>query len=650
MEKSECLPTTSSGCCVHCNGTTRLCCQRCGDFYCSKSCQLKDWQRHRYICFALPALVQPRACSALCDNMPEALVTPAPITQAPLQAPHAAPAAKPQNNNKNNNLQKINGNNAAVKPAPAKQPTLTFAERPANNSFVVVKNFRYANRCFVCADSAAAAQAQRNICEQLHSQGKPLPRTGALSCFNYALAKHEDQLQRVQVTSVRGQPNSVIVIYVDLGIVKQQHISELSAISAELMALPCQTLQLQLKDVPAYPMTTATRQFLAQFTGVRCRISYDSKGYVELRHEQHGLLLNQQIRECCSTGKFVDLQLPKAIAAPQAPAKAAEPAKSLEPQTGNKATTQQAVAAAAQPDVEPCNKSPQAIAAFMRQLQQKSQLATHVEPVQAQKPAELQLNIYELTPAAATSESPKAKPLQIAQEHALNIDKCLFAGLKQQATKSIPVPVAEENLQLEEVPKAQSESAESVDKNEKILELPFEMLRFSTKNGLGIDLYIVDITSISRGIIGAFDSAKANDFFELHTKLADFRDSQPYKPVAKEYVIARYEDTWQRARVLDVRPKESGTLYQLIYLEYSNTAAVKEQDIRRYPADLKIPCNTNVCLIDGFPYRPTQAQLDYLDEQLQMFGTLHVDDVSYLHQMALIRCNALIRELGKLSK
>jgi len=59
------LMAKNSGFCLLCTAKTNLVCHRCGDFYCSKDCQLKDWQRHRYICFSIPPLVHSTALSVL---------------------------------------------------------------------------------------------------------------------------------------------------------------------------------------------------------------------------------------------------------------------------------------------------------------------------------------------------------------------------------------------------------------------------------------------------------------------------------------------------------------------------------------------------------------------------------------------------------
>ncbi|XP_034488051.1 uncharacterized protein LOC117792147 isoform X2 [Drosophila innubila] len=179
---------------------------------------------------------------------------------------------------------------------------------------------------------------------------------------------------------------------------------------------------------------------------------------------------------------------------------------------------------------------------------------------------------------------------------------------------------------------------------EPLLKPPFEMRRFSTTNKEGFNVIIVDNADVSRGIFGAFDSINANDLSKLYIYLSEFKDLQPYKPILKEYVIAKYENSWYRAKVKGIKEN----LYTVIYLEFTNEATITEQDIRRYPEDLTVPCHTNVCILEGFPHRPTKRQIDFLKEKLQMNSRLHVDSVNYLQDIAFIKSKTLIDELNKM--
>ncbi|KAH8268601.1 hypothetical protein KR026_009908 [Drosophila bipectinata] len=44
--------------CVICGSGAELMCNRCGEPYCSADCQQQDWQRHKYYCTSMPALVK----------------------------------------------------------------------------------------------------------------------------------------------------------------------------------------------------------------------------------------------------------------------------------------------------------------------------------------------------------------------------------------------------------------------------------------------------------------------------------------------------------------------------------------------------------------------------------------------------------------
>lgn len=189
MENLDCILSQSSGFCVRCTTPTQLVCHRCGDFYCCKKCQLKDWQRHRYICFAIPALVHPLSCSVLGGvNLP--ILTEEPkqeteanpkseanlnIKKAPPVTNKPIPAASPDKSAKNNStssassakMQDINGTNNTNKKLTPKNIVPAYAKKPPNNSVVCVQGFRFPNRCFIRELTGNAEKAFLHISEQV---------------------------------------------------------------------------------------------------------------------------------------------------------------------------------------------------------------------------------------------------------------------------------------------------------------------------------------------------------------------------------------------------------------------------------------------------------------------------------------------------
>ncbi|XP_016976682.1 uncharacterized protein LOC108042758 [Drosophila rhopaloa] len=182
-------------------------------------------------------------------------------------------------------------------------------------------------------------------------------------------------------------------------------------------------------------------------------------------------------------------------------------------------------------------------------------------------------------------------------------------------------------------------------KNQPLLNPPFELRHFSIESKDGIDVFVVDNSKISRGILGAFDSSYAYEFSTLHSRLSEITNSEPYKPVAKEYVLARFEGSWYRGRVEQIITTKSQTEYRVQYIDYTNVEDITEQDIRRYPLNFTTPCNTNLCVIQDFPHKPNPAQISYLSEVLKVHQLVHVDDVNYLNNIAMITSRSLINKL-----
>lgn len=131
-------------------------------------------------------------------------------------------------------------------------------------------------------------------------KGGDLPKVKNLKCQYYALAQFGGKLHRVKVLNI--QMNTLArLAFVDLGIIKVLKVNDIRVISSELLGLTCYTLLMHLKGVPNYTMGEDVQRFLAQFSGERFKITYASKGGVELLHIKTQLSLNEQIRNFCST-------------------------------------------------------------------------------------------------------------------------------------------------------------------------------------------------------------------------------------------------------------------------------------------------------------------------------------------------------------
>ncbi|XP_070073776.1 uncharacterized protein Veneno isoform X2 [Drosophila takahashii] len=216
----------------------------------------------------------------------------------------------------------------------------------------------------------------------------------------------------------------------------------------------------------------------------------------------------------------------------------------------------------------------------------------------------------------------------------------------------VPLELPKLKEKLDSLPIAKTNSQTNgigMAKYEPLLNPPFELRRFSIDNKEGINVFVVDSSKKDRGIFGAFDSTYATEFSTLHSRLSEITDSEPYKPVVKEYVLARFEGSWYRGRVEQIinNPHQQ-TMYRVMYVDYTNVEDITIMDIRRYPLDFTSPCTTNLCVIDEFPHKPNAAQIAFLSDALKVHKLVHVDSVNYLNNIAIIKSRSLIQKLMSL--
>ncbi|XP_052835112.1 uncharacterized protein LOC128251900 [Drosophila gunungcola] len=232
------------------------------------------------------------------------------------------------------------------------------------------------------------------------------------------------------------------------------------------------------------------------------------------------------------------------------------------------------------------------------------------------------------------------------------LTQCLVSKTTSPSDKAIPLglPQLKENLDLLSISRDNPQVNGIVKpKNEPLLKPPFELRRFSIESKEGIDVFVVDNSKMARGIFGAFDSTYAFEFSTLHSRLSEITNSEPYKPVAREYVLARFEGLWYRGRVEQIiTTKHLQTVYRVMYLDYTNVEDITEKDIRRYPLDFTTPCNTNLCVIEDFPHKPNPAQISYLSEVLKVHQIVHIDGINYLNNIAIVTARSLIAKLMSL--
>ncbi|KAH8317154.1 hypothetical protein KR074_008317, partial [Drosophila pseudoananassae] len=669
------------GKCVLCAGVAERACQRCGDFYCCKDCQVNDWQRHRYICFPIPALVHPSSFSL--HQVTDELSILGRLTAAPdNEVDMPPPPARAGTTNSNSNLNRdqsvsstrsvthqenpdIPGttnqvSNGSVRKYKIKH--ISNVSMPPPNTVVYLSGFCSSNRCYIRDAREPADVAYKQVCEKINAVGNEMPKVGKLHIYDYCLARHNGTFHRAQVLNMAVN-RDVKIMLIDQGTVKLRNRSDLREINEELLSLPCYCKVVQLKDVPHKNFNDVVPKFLSQFEGEKFLAVYiKTPGHisVDLIHPITMESLNLHIREFIFNKTFED---------------------DLMRQTSNKELTkpQSSLIETSKNELIKHSNEVNSISLSPELPKVSPEVEAPKEPLNVPKPN-----------TTFKGEAGKSAPIEMKKYH--NLDdlfedfwKSLSVKLPEQGTSSKNIinnsnNSVEDDLKPPKAPEpidtATKEASstkfiypvddlkllinmlkapEPIDtatkeaSSTKIIYSPFQIQRFIIDGKDGIDVFVVDNSRIDRGIFGAFDSSYAAEFSSLNSQLSTITDSAPYKPAVKEYVIAKYKGSWHRGKVEQIKTSPNQeTKYRVLYVDFTNVEDITEQDIRRYPINFTTPCSTNICVIEGFPHKPNAAQLSYLSEVLQPHSLVHIDSVSYLTNVAMIKSRAIMAKLNSL--
>ncbi|KAH8388280.1 hypothetical protein KR093_002812, partial [Drosophila rubida] len=605
MDGANLFPMKPSGCCLKCSNNACLVCHRCGDFYCSKECQLSDWQRHRYICFPIPPLVKPMAhikykmvtnnthpmtnnLNAGTQSSDRNVATPIPI-QAPVFSESQSKDKMDAKNitSKNAAQNNTNGNNTTP-------PTANIS----SGSLVYITSFTSANICYIRDASEAAEDDRFAVRQKINSLVTKLPRKPKIKYEEYGINKFNGYYHRVKSMD-RANPSRLLLL--DEGIIKILNLVDMHEINSELLQLPCGSMQVKLEDAPYMGFDVGV---FKQFEGIKFIVTFKPNGHVELREEGAEKSLNTLIIEIYKQPNDYNNQFnlnPSAI---------------------------------------PCQLNQKSgaiikINSNSSQTNEKNANSTNNRGVTEGTKPELKknesclLSTTEGAPKPNLNETNNNNPTESSQK----LDKELHNNNNEtlkESVKDLTPP---------------SLNGENSTNMAPLLSPPFLGQRICTKSRDGLDICIVENANISRGILAAFDKSNMEDVQKMRSRLLEFKDSQHYRPVLKEFVIALSDvNGWCRAKVMEIKEN----LYSVLFVDFACSATVPEDYIRRYAPGFEMPCFTSICLIEGFPHKPSPRQIDFLNQNLKLNSVLHIDSISYLQDMAIIKCKTLIDQLNKL--
>ncbi|XP_033164136.1 uncharacterized protein LOC117143522 [Drosophila mauritiana] len=609
----------AKGKCVHCANAAERICQRCGDFYCSKHCQRQDWLRHRYICIPLPALVSPNEYSVFQSDGESTLEG-----ACSLNADKSVVEASPTPLSRLPILPDLQCNNAGSSSIIAAKNDIPVS--PPSGVMVYITNFISSNRCYIRKASKSAEQAFDEVCKKVNTTATILPRINNPPPNGWCLAHVNGRYLRAKICKEVGGVSYLFLV--DLGIKQPGPFSDLKAISDELIALPCSSQLVQLKNVLKCDYSNDVIAFNSQFVGKKYMATF-KKGpgihLVELVNTKMNFSVNEQLKAFFNSKKL--LRNPKSVAENKKSCSLEGPQPSL---VDERITI---------PAIESKPEMQNECEEILKQ-QDSGQIdqskSTKVLVTEGASNKALGFIALLADEATKTDQDTAPKPKDEDVKHCLT----------PKANYPLQLPSHKLNLELPSIHKTNAQTNGIVmPKNERVLQPPFEMRRLSIESKEGIDLIVVDSSKKNRGIFGAFDSKYASEFHALNSWLL-IRDCEPYKPVVKEYVLARFQGSWNRGKVeqIIVVPQQQ-TKYRVMFLDFTNVGDVTEVDIRRYPSDFTVPCSTNLCVIDEFPHNPNAAQVSYLAEVLKVHQLVHIDSVKYLNNIAVIKSESLIQKL-----
>lgn len=188
-----------------------------------------------------------------------------------------------------------------------------------------------------------------------------------------------------------------------------------------------------------------------------------------------------------------------------------------------------------------------------------------------------------------------------------------------------------------------ADHVESFQKEKPILSPPFDIYVFQT--GLAnFKVVVLDTSALSYGYVGCITEADLKYLVIVQEYLNNYKDNgQFYNPKLHEYCLAKFENEWYRARVVKII---GNSLYTVVYLDFTNESTITSQEIRRYPKDLKGPCRTNLCLIDGLPTTLNADHINFLKMEITTECKLVIDKVKeVVQQIVIVECQYIIKKM-----
>lgn len=217
--------------CFVCKTLCSNTCETCGESYCSKKCQIADWQSHKFVCFAMPDLIMG---PALPNNQQY---------KSNVRAQH-------QNHKHIQNECNKSTNSTSRLPTQSQSKEFSFAQPPNNNDDVVLIFAKSSNTFYIRTCSSNDQYIADSKDFDLH--GRSSRRILQLpSKEDIVLVKHKGNFYRAIVITTPTAEDDIEVALCDIGNKLLKSLSQMRQISDELRNRKRYNFLLTLEYLPS---------------------------------------------------------------------------------------------------------------------------------------------------------------------------------------------------------------------------------------------------------------------------------------------------------------------------------------------------------------------------------------------------------------
>lgn len=591
--------TFQTGECTACRKPAICVCERCGDCYCSPDCQKKDWQSHRYICFPMPKLVQPISTLSTDAVYP---------VKAPLLTVNQIPHANPPN---------------------------SIQQQPQNSTKTSQQNLNLIGHP---QHSDTNAQQQQTLIKALQKPNNKEPKQPKQPSKGPTATIPTVELPKtnshVTLTGFR-TPNRCYVRVInpsvdDDNMLNARKIDTYGKSAKSLGAMP----KVHSYAIAPYNGVMHRVEVLLTRTPANIRVLFIDRGVIATRNLKDLREISDEIISLKQYTCLIQLLNVSNYVLNEKLFKQLASYQDLDFKIKYERVENGVELLYWQTEKSLNNE--------IEQFCKDSGADLWTDAVRAKySPGNKNTNVTNAKQQSSVSDSQNEDALHDEQFYALEPSS---STVNSQVSVQQKQHIQKENNNTKEEKKKES----SVEVEHPTMTAPFEIHYFKVGSA-PFKAVVLDISCLEIGYLGCIAQDDLEYLQTIHKQLESVIVSdKPYKPQLREYCIAKYENMWYRAQVVEI-PNDSQ--YIVMYIDFTNEATLTSADIRHFPANATGVCKTSLCLIDGLPTNFSAELIKFLNEEIQPQTVITIDCVKSIDEseegVVVVECKSLLDKIRK---